>query len=131
MAIKTSGKSVVVHDSSVWSFHMRRLCVVLDRSSQADGINFFFNRFGKFHSRPSFPTFSEVRSDQNPEFANCFGHQFPSKVLSGRVVRSMRRSPQLGHLGFNHTLTITDHTAGLLATSAYVHAPECRAFASK
>eukprot|EP00971_Amphidinium_carterae_P055928 1102949-Amphidinium_carterae.1 len=60
---------------------MRRLSAVLDRSNQADGINLFFSCFGELHSRPSFRTFSELRSNQNPEITHSFGGILPSKVL--------------------------------------------------
>eukprot|EP00971_Amphidinium_carterae_P141066 2795535-Amphidinium_carterae.1 len=83
MAVKTSGKNIVVHDSLVWSFHMRaimrRLSVVLDRSSQADGIKLFFDWFREFHTWPSFRTFSELRSDQNPEITHRLGYTLPAK----------------------------------------------------
>eukprot|EP00971_Amphidinium_carterae_P095066 1881118-Amphidinium_carterae.1 len=51
----TFGKSIVTHDSLVWSFHMRRLSVLHDRSSQADSINLFFNWFREFHTWPVRP----------------------------------------------------------------------------
>eukprot|EP00971_Amphidinium_carterae_P149844 2970694-Amphidinium_carterae.1 len=95
MAIKTSAESVVGDDSSMWSFHTRRLRVALDRSSQADSINLFFNWWRESHSRPSFRAFSELRSDQDPEVTNSFGHQFPSKVLSAGFMRSMSRNAQV------------------------------------
>eukprot|EP00971_Amphidinium_carterae_P016625 328341-Amphidinium_carterae.1 len=94
MAIKTSGKSIIVHDSSMWPFHMRRLRVVLDRSSQARSNNFFFNWGRKLYSGPGFRTVSELWSDQNPEVSNSLGYQFPSKVLSGGLMLSMSGSAQ-------------------------------------
>eukprot|EP00971_Amphidinium_carterae_P308583 6132142-Amphidinium_carterae.1 len=94
MAIKTSGKSIVVHDSLVWFFHMRHLSVVLDRTSQADGINLFFDWFREFHTWPSFWSFSELRSDQNPEITHRLGNTFPAKVLSGGLMQSMSGSAQ-------------------------------------
>eukprot|EP00971_Amphidinium_carterae_P058593 1158642-Amphidinium_carterae.1 len=79
MAIKTSCESIVGDDSSMWSFNMRRLSVVLDRSSQADLINLCFNWWRESHSRPGFRTFSELRPDQNPEASDSLGHCLPSK----------------------------------------------------
>eukprot|EP00971_Amphidinium_carterae_P010617 209809-Amphidinium_carterae.1 len=79
MAIKTSGKVIIIHDSSAWSFHMRRLRDVLHRSSQAGSVNLVLNRWGEFHSRRGFWTFSELRSDQNPEVTHSLGSYLPSK----------------------------------------------------
>eukprot|EP00971_Amphidinium_carterae_P034444 678006-Amphidinium_carterae.1 len=105
MTIKTSGKSVVVNDSLVWSFHMRRLSVVLGRPSQADSNNLFFHWFREVHPWPSFRPFSELRPNQKPEITHRFGDTLPSKVLGGGLMRSMSSSAQVGHLvGFQVAL---------------------------
>eukprot|EP00971_Amphidinium_carterae_P217584 4319257-Amphidinium_carterae.1 len=79
MTVKTSGESIVIDYSFMWSFHMRSLSIVRDRFSQAINNDLFFNWWRELDSGPGFRTFSELRSNQNPEVSDSFGHCLPSK----------------------------------------------------
>eukprot|EP00971_Amphidinium_carterae_P242261 4810255-Amphidinium_carterae.4 len=79
MTIKTPSKGIIGYYAPMWSFHMGSLSVVRDRHSQAVSNNLFSNWWRESHPGPSFRTFSEPWSDQNPEVPDSFGHCLPSK----------------------------------------------------
>eukprot|EP00971_Amphidinium_carterae_P308915 6138328-Amphidinium_carterae.1 len=67
MAIKTSGKGIVVNNPSVWPFHMRGLSFLRSRRSQAFNDDLFSVRFRKLNSGPGLWPVSELRRNQKPE----------------------------------------------------------------
>eukprot|EP00971_Amphidinium_carterae_P229842 4560962-Amphidinium_carterae.1 len=90
MAIKTSGKSVVINDSLMRSFHMRRLSVVLDRSSQADSNNLFFNWL-----RP----LGSLTRGQASGLSLSFGPTRSQKLRTALATLSHRRYSAVGSCG--------------------------------